>query len=143
MDITFTCTYCGQPIVVDEAGAGVAVQCPECGGTLTIPQTVTESRLKSDVPPIAPPTTSTAQPARLPQTIPGTSPQDLGRPQPAYLSWLLTGILAVIGAVTGLVGFIDATGSQTVFQEIEAMVIILIAVTLLCTAAIIATTGRR
>lgn len=38
MDITFRCDRCSQHIVIDEAGAGLTVQCPECGQTLTVPQ---------------------------------------------------------------------------------------------------------
>ena len=34
MDITFNCTRCGQSIVIDEAGAGLAMQCPKCGQPL-------------------------------------------------------------------------------------------------------------
>jgi len=41
MDITFNCGSCGQHIVVDEAGAGMAVQCPKCGQTLSVPMAVT------------------------------------------------------------------------------------------------------
>jgi hypothetical protein len=37
MDITFHCDHCGQSIVIDEAGAGLALQCPSCGKEITIP----------------------------------------------------------------------------------------------------------
>ncbi len=40
MDITFTCESCRQSIVVDEAGAGIAVQCPKCGQSLSVPMAV-------------------------------------------------------------------------------------------------------
>ncbi len=49
MDITFNCGHCGQHIVVDEAGAGMAVQCPKCGQTLTVPQAAAASPLKAPV----------------------------------------------------------------------------------------------
>ncbi len=62
MDITFSCTYCGQRVVVDEAGAGITVQCPECGLSLTVPQV-------QPVPP-KPPTPSTDSPPIIPQSIP-------------------------------------------------------------------------
>lgn len=39
MDITFNCGSCGQHIVVDEAGAGMTVQCPKCQAQLVVPQT--------------------------------------------------------------------------------------------------------
>jgi predicted Zn finger-like uncharacterized protein len=37
MDTKFNCTSCGTHIVIDEAGAGMAVQCPRCGQDLTVP----------------------------------------------------------------------------------------------------------
>lgn len=37
MDITFSCTKCGQRIVVDEAGAGQIIDCPKCGTSLNVP----------------------------------------------------------------------------------------------------------
>ncbi len=37
MDITFNCGWCGQQIVVDEAGAGLATDCPKCGQPVTVP----------------------------------------------------------------------------------------------------------
>lgn len=36
MDITFTCK-CGQEIVIDEAGAGITVDCPGCGKPIYVP----------------------------------------------------------------------------------------------------------
>lgn len=36
MDITFNCDKCGQSIVIDEAGAGLQVQCPKCSESLTV-----------------------------------------------------------------------------------------------------------
>lgn len=37
MDITFDCKKCDQRIVIDEAGAGMSVQCPTCGEGLVVP----------------------------------------------------------------------------------------------------------
>ena len=39
MNITFSCTNCGQSIEIDEAGTGQQVQCPNCGQNLTVPVT--------------------------------------------------------------------------------------------------------
>jgi hypothetical protein len=36
MDITFTCK-CGQEIVIDEAGAGITIDCPGCGKPVYVP----------------------------------------------------------------------------------------------------------
>ena len=37
MDITFNCDVCGEGIVIEEAGAGMAVNCPRCSHSLTVP----------------------------------------------------------------------------------------------------------
>ncbi|HUJ11608.1 MAG TPA: hypothetical protein VL171_16470 [Verrucomicrobiae bacterium] len=37
MDITFACEKCGQQVAIDEAGAGIQVQCPGCGQLLIVP----------------------------------------------------------------------------------------------------------
>lgn len=37
MDITFSCPDCSQNIVIDEAGAGMEIQCPSCQRTLVVP----------------------------------------------------------------------------------------------------------
>jgi hypothetical protein len=36
-DITFSCGWCGQGLVIEEAGAGLAVDCPKCKQPLTVP----------------------------------------------------------------------------------------------------------
>ena len=37
MDIKFECRNCGQHIVIDEGGAGLTVQCPNCNGNCVVP----------------------------------------------------------------------------------------------------------
>jgi len=37
MDITFNCSNCGQHIAIDEAGAGMSIQCPKCAASITVP----------------------------------------------------------------------------------------------------------
>jgi DNA-directed RNA polymerase subunit RPC12/RpoP len=37
MDIEFTCNKCGQHIVIDGAGGGLAVECPSCSANLIVP----------------------------------------------------------------------------------------------------------
>jgi hypothetical protein len=37
MDITFSCDKCGQSIVIDEAGAGITVDCPNCRQPVYVP----------------------------------------------------------------------------------------------------------
>jgi hypothetical protein len=41
MDITFSCSNCGQQLSVDESGAGLSLPCPKCGEDLPIPATPT------------------------------------------------------------------------------------------------------
>ena len=38
MDIRFACDNCGQHLVVDEAAAGLTIQCSACGTNLTVPK---------------------------------------------------------------------------------------------------------
>jgi hypothetical protein len=38
MDIAFSCSKCGQHIVIDEAGAGMVIKCPDCATDVCIPQ---------------------------------------------------------------------------------------------------------
>ena len=42
-DIFFKCQACGQDLVVDAAGAGLEVNCPECNAAIVIPRTVQTS----------------------------------------------------------------------------------------------------
>jgi len=37
MDIVFKCTHCDQELSVEEAAAGVEIQCPSCGSNLVVP----------------------------------------------------------------------------------------------------------
>jgi hypothetical protein len=39
MDIPFNCDKCGQPVVIDAAGAGLKIQCPSCRANLIVPAT--------------------------------------------------------------------------------------------------------
>lgn len=68
MDIRFACPHCAQHIAIDEAGAGLQVDCPGCQSPMTVPTPVqsapvrTLPRLRTQTPvaeelppPIAPP----------------------------------------------------------------------------------------
>ena len=44
MDITFNCEACGQPIAIDESGAGLQVQCPSCDQQLIVPRQQTPNQ---------------------------------------------------------------------------------------------------
>jgi predicted RNA-binding Zn-ribbon protein involved in translation (DUF1610 family) len=44
VDISFKCNNCGQHAVIDEAGAGMVIQCPSCNANLTVPQPSQEKK---------------------------------------------------------------------------------------------------
>ena len=73
MDINFDCEKCGQNIVIDEAGAGLSIQCPKCNANLTVP-TVDSS---SPIQPVSPPSEvrQTQTQAALKQPSPSQSQQ--------------------------------------------------------------------
>lgn len=55
MDITFNCRSCGQHVVIDEKGAGITVQCPKCGQSLSVPKAAgftAQSFTKEPLPPV-------------------------------------------------------------------------------------------
>src|SRR5689334_18488905 len=37
MDIVFTCEHCKQELSVEEAAAGLEIECPSCGNRLVVP----------------------------------------------------------------------------------------------------------
>jgi DNA-directed RNA polymerase subunit RPC12/RpoP len=49
MDISFTCDKCGKHLVVDEAGAGITIDCPECGKPIYVPSSPPPSRQDTPV----------------------------------------------------------------------------------------------
>jgi hypothetical protein len=67
MDIRFSCSACGHHMVIDEAGAGLVVECPECGHDTTVPKS--------------------AGPKPEPNTKPATNPQQENEPTVA-LKWI-------------------------------------------------------
>ena len=50
MDIRFSCPACGHHMVIDAAGAGMIVACPECGKDARVP-----NKLEPDLPSLPPP----------------------------------------------------------------------------------------
>ena len=69
MDITFSCTKCGQHIAIDVAGAGIFVNCPKCHVPLLVPK---ESETK---PPASQPAPSLRQGAFATKTNKSSAPQ--------------------------------------------------------------------
>jgi DNA-directed RNA polymerase subunit RPC12/RpoP len=48
MDIRFKCPRCSQKLSVDEEGAGMIVNCPNCNGQIEIPRCSTDNRENDD-----------------------------------------------------------------------------------------------
>lgn len=40
MDISFTCDKCGKNLAIDDAAAGITIDCPECGKAVYVPSSV-------------------------------------------------------------------------------------------------------
>lgn len=49
MDISFACDSCGKHLVVDEAGAGITIDCPDCGKPICVPSKAPPSRQDTPV----------------------------------------------------------------------------------------------
>ena len=72
-DIKFNCNHCGQSLEVEIEGAGMQIECPECGALLVIP--AAESPISTE--------TATDSPSPVPPPgHPGESPQPA--PPPEY-----------------------------------------------------------
>ncbi|MGA2604471.1 MAG: hypothetical protein ABSG14_09610 [Verrucomicrobiia bacterium] len=46
MDISFTCDKCGKNLVIDDAAAGITIDCPECGKAVYVPSVAPASKPK-------------------------------------------------------------------------------------------------
>ncbi len=46
MDISFTCDKCGKTLVIDHAGAGITIDCPECGKAVYVPSSAAPPKPK-------------------------------------------------------------------------------------------------
>jgi hypothetical protein len=126
MDITFRCDRCSQNIVIDEAGAGLTVQCPECGQSLSVPKAAgfTAQSLAKEA---LPPTPSTDIPPMIPQSIPAAPVRTRGmsKAQIAVLllgsrshRWLRTAcVLVVVGWAVWLISTGNSLSKRTQAEE--------------------------
>jgi hypothetical protein len=108
MDITFTCK-CGQEIVIDEAGAGITVDCPGCGKPVYVPSKQppkakdTPVRVETPLPKQTPPATPGVPASRPPKaSLPSHKREDIHPSIQASLACLLilAGLLFVGKIVT-------------------------------------------
>src|SRR5436309_14541929 len=86
MDIRFACSVCDQHIAIDEAGAGVQIQCPNCQSQIIVPD-----------PPAAPPRSR----IRLASSEPGAAASSVAAPSVASPQSVVAPPPPPLGAVSG------------------------------------------
>jgi TM2 domain-containing membrane protein YozV/DNA-directed RNA polymerase subunit RPC12/RpoP len=80
MDISFTCTNCGKNLVIDNAGAGITIDCPECGKPVYVPSAAPPPKPKEPPARVEPkpslrvPVSSPPPPAPVPDARPRNNP---------------------------------------------------------------------
>jgi len=122
MDISFACNKCGQSIVVDEAGAGITVDCPTCKKPIYVPSSTALStkstpvriETKSTKPMVV---TTPISRAPTPSVTPATA-QKQGALHPAIEASL---ICLVVGVAFGLVCLITIHQNLMAFQIVLFM----------------------
>jgi DNA-directed RNA polymerase subunit RPC12/RpoP len=67
MDISFTCDKCGKRLVIDDAAAGITIECPECGKAVYVPSSASSPK------PNDPPTRVEPKPLNRASTAPPRS----------------------------------------------------------------------
>jgi len=96
-DIRFNCAQCNQSIEVDESAAGVAIQCPHCRASLTVPMPEAPARpalkLKKTAPPEQAP-----QPPIVERTLHKTQSKPEKRGIPTSLIVKVLAVVVVIAA---------------------------------------------
>ncbi|HVM61553.1 MAG TPA: hypothetical protein VMV72_11885 [Verrucomicrobiae bacterium] len=71
MDISFTCGNCGKKLVIDDAGAGITIDCPDCGKPVYVPTAAPPPKPKDPPARVEPkPATRVAAPAPAPTPQP-------------------------------------------------------------------------
>jgi len=74
MDISFTCDKCGKILVIDEAGAGITIDCPQCGKAVYVPSTTPPKPKEVPVRVEPKPLTRVATPPPSPASPPRNNP---------------------------------------------------------------------
>jgi DNA-directed RNA polymerase subunit RPC12/RpoP len=104
MDVNFDCPHCKQHLAVDQAGAGMTVNCPTCNEKIEIPRSTAPQVLKVSVPPAAPPIPKLEQVKyeASTDTFKGTSLQvaKLAMRAIQALGWKLDNVNETLGLVT-------------------------------------------
>jgi DNA-directed RNA polymerase subunit RPC12/RpoP len=77
MDISFNCDKCGKNLVIDNAGAGITIDCPECGKAVYVPSTAATPKPKDPPARVEPkPLTRVAAPTPPPAPAPAVRPRN-------------------------------------------------------------------
>lgn len=79
MDISFTCDKCGKKLVIDDAAAGITIDCPECGKPVYVPSSASSPKPKEPpirVEPKPVPRVPTPPPACTPKPAPSARPRN-------------------------------------------------------------------
>jgi len=144
MDIRFNCPRCDQRLAVEEKGAGMIVNCPNCKGEIEIPRSTASEALKVSLPPdtkrVLPPLPPTPEspPIQLnpkperttydasTNTFRGTMPQVLKLAMRAVqeVGWTLVNVNDTLGLVTFETGMTwgsssGVSGSLTIMELSE------------------------
>jgi DNA-directed RNA polymerase subunit RPC12/RpoP len=73
MDISFKCDHCGKKLAIDDAAAGITIDCPDCGKAVYVPSSAPAPKPKDPPARVEPkPLTRVATPA--PARVPMQSP---------------------------------------------------------------------
>lgn len=67
MDISFDCDKCGEHLVIDEAGAGITIDCPGCGKPVYVPSSASQNPADPPVRVEVKSATSKAAPVSVPK----------------------------------------------------------------------------
>ena len=133
MDISFTCDKCGKKLVIDDAAAGITIDCPECGDAAYVPSSVTLAKPKDPPARVEPkPLNRVAAPTLAPAPTP---PPSRPRNNPLVPSYPTTpksaahpSIAAGVHCLVILV-VIDLVGLSVMRQNLQLGVAILYAST--------------
>lgn len=114
MDISFYCYKCGQHIVIDEAGAGVQIECPGCRIALTVPQVNSQ--------PVKPPVLPVAVPPVVSKSVRAAPVQmrRMWKTPIAVIAFVCIGILLLLVAVGRFSGSSSTSESPTKITHQEA-----------------------
>ena len=115
-DLTFNCPECKTPLTVDESGAGMMVDCPQCGKKIQIPRRITPPAASSPIQPrVAPPPPAPATGPR--PTIPVFNPDPI---LVLVLGFITCGFYLIYWNIK-MAGVLNAVAGRTVISPVAAV----------------------